>query len=444
MLLSSLLAVSLGLANPHPDPDLVPLDPVGFVEGSVRLLSETEERRLLAEGVEVLRVQVDWSEASGAYRLGELVRERSGTEALVRKAARPDALGSFKGMLLDSSGVAISHDAVGTGQEFRRLTRALTFRFPVPARPVTFELVAENPSTGVLERVLSAPIDPAAARVPPAASVTIGLVHEATVLPKLALNVYAEGYLAGRAGQFWADVARIPAALRAAGFPMLDRLEIRGVFADSNLRMGQAADLGFPIPERDTFLGLYFPYWRNFGRWYHVVYPTREERYRRALGQVPYDYPAALIDSGEYWGVGNYMELTAVPASSGRFAYLFTHELGHFFGLNEEYDSGGATELAFAPGISEPWSQNITFHAGSRAALKWNAHVHAATPVPTPANVWNSSTPKYGAYRGGYGQTEPLRRSHKPGLGCVMDRYARFCPVCREAIEGRIRYALGE
>ena len=89
-----------------------------------------------------------------------------------------------------------------------------------------------------------------------------------------------------------------------------------------------AKDLGMPIPEKDSFLGLYFPYWNNFGRWYNVVYPTREARFRKSLATVPYDYALAILDDSAYWGVGNYRELTAVPANSFQFTYLLTHELG--------------------------------------------------------------------------------------------------------------------
>ncbi len=80
------------------------------------------------------------------------------------------------------------------------------------------------------------------------------------------------------------------------------------------------------------------------------------------MATVPYDYPLVVIDNADYWGVGNYMSLTVVPAAnSSYFTYLLIHEFGHFFGLNEEYEEGGRTELEFAPQQDEPWSQNITF-----------------------------------------------------------------------------------
>src|SRR4029078_1103016 len=146
------------------------------------------------------------------------------------------------------------------------------------------------------------------------------------------------------------------------------------------------------------------PYWDNFGRWYNVVYPTNENKFRNHLAVAPYDYPLILINNSGYWGVGNYMSLTAIPArNSTYFTYLLLHEFGHFFGLNEEYEGGGPTELEFAPGISEPWSQNITFlRSRELASLKWNRFVKETTPLPTPRDLWRSSNPLYGAYAGGY------------------------------------------
>ena len=147
------------------------------------------------------------------------------------------------------------------------------------------------------------------------------------------------------------------------------------------------------------------------------------------------------MDDREYWGVGNFNELTAIPAGNGSFTYLLLHEFGHYFGLNEEYEGGGPTELAFAPGIDEPWSQNITFHA-TAADLKWKQWVSASTPIPTPNGQWSGSGP-LGAYRGGYADTVPLGKSHKPGHNCTMKNGSKFCAICREAISQKVGHDLG-
>jgi len=153
-------------------------------------------------------------------------------------------------------------------------------------------------------------------------------------------------------------------------------------------------------------------------------------------------YLIRLSDSSTYFGVGNYKELTAVPARNSSFSYLLMHEFGHFMGLNEEYEGGGKTELAFAPGIEEPWSQNITFLPANHK-LKWSAHVSSSTPIPTPDNVWRGSGP-FGAYQGGYAQTQPYGTSHKPGQACTMESAGSFCPICMSAMLDVMAFDLGE
>jgi hypothetical protein len=332
---------------------------------------------------------------------------------------------------------------VGTGKEYRLLTRALTFRFPMPSEPVDFVLVAENPTSGLQETVLKEPV--MARKLELArldAAPEVRLIKAASSANALLLNVYAEGFTESRKEKFFQDAKRVADGLQAKNFPNLDRLEIRGVFLASNTDLGPPQNLGLPVQVRDSFLGLYYPYWDNFGRWYNVVYPTSEKKLRDAFGLVPYDYPVAVADNGEYWGIGNFNAYTAIPNSGSSFNYLLLHEFGHYFGLNEEYESGGMTELAFAPGISEPWSQNNTFLSDPKI-VKWKNLISASTQIPTPAGAWTGNGP-YGAYKGGYAQTPPLGHSHKPGLGCVMNNGSSLCPICRDAIDKKMKFDLHE
>lgn len=431
-------------ANPYPDPQKVPKD------------REPSRKRYLVQSLsghkrqadsEVLRVQVDWAKAGEKYSIGELIREFSGTPSLVARSKKLDPLGSYKAVLIDSATRnTLAHDSIGTGQLYRKLVRSLTFRFPMPAGKVIFELQAEHPVTGQMSQVMREELDPSQASNLPAHPVTpdVRVLRSAGASQYVKVAIYAEGYRAGDESDFWAAAQKTVDVLSNRQFPGYKNMEIIGVFAPSREAIGSAKNLGMPIPERDSFLGLYFPYWENFGRWYHVVYPTRESRYRAALGQVSYDYPIVLVNSRDYWGVGNYRELTAIPARSSSFSYLLLHEFGHFFGLNEEYEGGGRTELEFAPGITEPWSQNITFlNSKSHADLKWSSFVKSSTPLPTRRNHWGSGRGTYGAYSGGYADSRPPRRSHKPGYGCVMESGPEFCPICRHAIEGVVQHDLG-
>lgn len=441
--LATLLCTS-SFANPYPNENLVPKDRVRPDFNDLAEVTTADSSGYDKASVEVLRVQIDWDAQSDQFRFSAATKEASGTEAFLRKARRQDPLGSFKGQLrLVGERSARYFDSIGTGEEYKRLTRALTFRFPYTDQKVLFELYAENSTTGEMQKVLERVIDPKAeARRLPAVSarelkIKLLKASDSQTEPKLTINVYAEGYEARSSAKFWKDAEKVVTALEGARFPYFKQMEIRAVFHPSNQKLGAAKELELPVAERDSFLGLYYPYWRNFGRWYHVVYPTREQRYRDGIGQVAYDYPIILIDSSDYWGVGNYKELTAIPSDSPSFTYLLLHELGHFFGLNEEYEGGGRTELQFAPGIYEPWSQNITFlRETSHAALKWNEFVNPSTPLPTPRSHWRTGV--FGAYRGGYADSDS-EHSHKPGLSCVMERYRNFCSVCAKAIVEVIR-----
>lgn len=398
---------------------------------------------------DVIRVEIAWIPENDSYQFSYAVIEKSGTEALLKRTKHFDSFGSYRGILIDPvTKKKLYYNSLGTGQEYRKLTRSLTFRFPIPSTLVEFQMIAENPQSGVMEKVLTHTLDPEFIyQLDPSKlnvnvnDLEVRLLQKAKKSPKLIINIYAEGYSANRRDVFWKDAPKVVESLMRKNFPMIDHFEFRAVFSPSKQKLGEAKNLGFPIPERDSFLGLYYPYWNDFGRWYHIVYPTRESHYRQNIGLVPYDYAIVLVDSSDYWGVGNFKELTAIPADNSNFTYLLMHEIGHFFGLNEEYDTGGKTELAFAPGIREPWSPNITF-ANDKANIKWKKVITKGIPIPTPKSYWNNKGP-YGLYRGGYAQTEPLNRSYKPGLDCIMDRGANFCEVCKMAITKRVYFDLG-
>jgi hypothetical protein len=391
--------LSSACATPYPDPQQVPRDKSEKMHLMPAARVRAEELRARAQ--EVLRVDVDWTEAGEVYQAARIWSERSGTDALKERAQVVDPMGSYRGTLRSAStGQVLGHDSLGTGKEFRKLVRTLAFRFPIAVREDwIFELTAEHPVTGEMQKVLEQPLKPAqVVAVPelPEEQIEVRTLRKAKAPNALVLGIYAEGFFPARAKIFWDAAERAARAFEGWKFPMLDNLEIVGVFVASNQALGSAKNLGLPVPERDSFLGLYFPYWNSFGRWFHIVFPTRESKFRNGLAQIPYDYPLVIVDSDEFWGVGNYKELTAIPAEDRSFTYLLMHEFGHFMGLNEEYEGGGRTELEFAPQIQEPWSPNITFlRSTSWKELKWNAFVSQSTPLPTPGSSWRAG--RYGA-----------------------------------------------
>jgi hypothetical protein len=448
-----LVGATLGRANPYPDPRAVPKDfdfnvaKKGFVPAS---LTASE---VAANARTIIRVDVDWQPEGERYSVSAVGTEQSGTDALIANARRLDPHGSYRGTLIDrQTGETLFYSSVGTGQEFRKLNRGITFRFPVPGAPVNFALTVEHPQSGVMEEVLNVPIETmnsadsdgrALSDLMEKGALEVFNIKMPSTPTKVVLNIYAEGYSADRKTQFIQRAEYLANALKKNNFPGWEYFEINGVFAPSNLALGAAEDLGPEVPVRDSFLGLYFPYWHKFGRWYHVIYPTSEKKFRDSVGLVPYDYALALVDNSDYWGVGNFKQHTAIPANSTSFTYLLLHEIGHFFGLNEEYSAGGPTELRFAPDIKEPWSQNLTY-ATERGALKWYEHVLPETPVPTDSSVWHGRrNGPWGAYRGGYASSDPHHRHKIPGLSCIMNNDDQFCPICSAAITHRVLFDMG-
>lgn len=443
---------STALANPYFDPKAVPLDDLNpdTIAKAAAAAIPIALQDLRSAALPALRVLINWEKSDNqeTYTLASAVLEQSGTETLYARAQHLDPHGSYQAKLTDKKTHAvIGYAAIGTGSSFRLLTRALSFRFPAPKGDSTLTVYGENPINGVPELILQQDIPMQSLQEAPVvsdeAAIEVKTLQESTQSPALVVNVYADGYKANRKEAFWQHAAKVVEGLKSVKFPYLQRMTIRAVFAPSNQALGSARDLGLPVKRYDSFLGLFFPYWHNFGRWYHVVYPTDEGYFRQNIAVAPYDHPIVLLDDSNYWGIGNFNELTAIPGgNSGSFTYLLAHEFGHYFGLNEEYEGGGPTELAFAPNIAEPWSQNITFLPQGQD-LKWKPFVSDTTPVPTPRHVWRGQGP-YGAYKGGYADSQPLNKSHKPGFACVMESFKTFCPVCEAALKHRLQYDLGE
>lgn len=437
------LVVGVGLllgvcvsAKPYPDPKKVPGVAVTPEIKALKILSPKNN-----PGLPCWRFLVDWKgEGSESFELVSVTKESSCTPAFFKRARKKPHLGSYLGLIKSQkTGEVLFYDSIGTGKEFRKLVSEIHFRFPVPNEIVIFELHAENPRSGVLEKVYEKSFSGVDREASVRGDVLVKELRPAKTSTPLYVNVYAEGYMANDQEKFFKDAQKIVATFEQAKFPGQENFHFYAIFGPSNKKLGRATNLGLPIPERDSFLGLYYPYTWTQGRWHHIVYPTRENKFREALAQWPYDYPIALVDSSSYWGVGNYKELTAIPSDNFSFRYLLLHEFGHFMGLNEEYQGGGPTELEFAVGIKEPWSQNITFQK-ELENIKWKTLVDPTTPIPTPQSVWNSRTRPYGAYVGGYADSGLPKQSHIPGLGCTMSNGATFCDVCSHALKDLVAF----
>lgn len=99
--------------------------------------------------------------------------------------------------------------------------------------------------------------------------------------------------------------------------------------------------------------------------------------------------------------------------------------------------------MQFAKNIKEPWSQNLTFSSQKDGSidvgtLKWRDLLFPNVPLPTPTDFWytHAAEKPVGAYKGGYGDSEPINRSFIPVLpgACIMHSAESFCEVCTHGI----------
>lgn len=155
---------------------------------------------------------------------------------------------------------------------------------------------------------------------------------------------------------------------------------------------------------------------------------------RNIAANAPYDQLYILVNTHRYGG-GGIFNLYAVCISDNKWSdYVFLHEFGHSFaGLADEYYSSKVTYVEFYPPGVEPWEPNITALLDT-TKVKWGHLITSGVPIPTPPD-----TTKYvdvvGCFEGaGY----VAKGLYRPCLNaCIMfsRSSARFCPVCREAIQ---------
>ena len=143
-----------------------------------------------------------------------------------------------------------------------------------------------------------------------------------------------------------------------------------------------------------------------------------------------------LLNTGLWVGsAGSVAKFSSQPG----WERIALHELGHLFGLADEYECyicNGTDDNRTWGGFLwlEPWEANITSH-NQKAGLKWEDLVSPATPCPTPNTV---SAGTVGLFEGGGYYSRGL---YRPELNCKMRSVAedRFCAVCNREIERRLR-----
>lgn len=136
-----------------------------------------------------------------------------------------------------------------------------------------------------------------------------------------------------------------------------------------------------------------------------------------------YDLAIVLVNDAAYGGSGGAVPVVSLHPSA---VAILRHELGHTVGgLADTYE---APYPGYPPGDPEP---NVS-SAEHLAALKWQAWVPAATPIPTPITAQTGPHAPIGAYEGARYLKQGMFR---PAPTCIMrDLAVGWCPVCNEAM----------
>lgn len=148
-----------------------------------------------------------------------------------------------------------------------------------------------------------------------------------------------------------------------------------------------------------------------------------------------YQFLAVLIGSADYGGAGS-----SNPTAKPRVAWATTdhpqsvliliHELGHAFGLQDEYEN---TE----PEPAKPWRNISRFETPNKTPWKAMANAPHLDQLTCPADTaWHGGSDVIGTFEGaGYHHTERYR----PTVSCRMrELSAPFCPVCADHIRASI------
>jgi hypothetical protein len=258
----SLCVIQLSNANPYWDINKVPRDS-SYKNMNNQHIKHSSLKSVTGQlGIPVLRIQVNWLEDNETYTVSTLVIESSGTPALLARSTHKPKWGSYLGVMKDKmTGEAVYYDSIGTGKEYRKLARAINLRFPVPSVEMIFELYAENPQTGQMELVVEKLIAPdqlvVEDRVFP--ELEVKQIALAAKSPSLRVAIYAEGYSLAEKSGFWKHAIKSVQALQNAHFPGVEYMDFYAVFNPSAKTLGEAEDLGTPVPEFDSFLGLILP-----------------------------------------------------------------------------------------------------------------------------------------------------------------------------------------
>ena len=266
--------------------------------------------------------------------------------------------------------------AAGTARTYHESELA-----PCPRRPVVFVLEKRQPD-GAMAEIFRTEIDPdhwSVRRDPAPAGIR---VVEAAVAgdPHRCVDIVivGEGYTAGQAEKFEADVERFAAVLlgHEPYAAHRDAISVRGVLLPSQESGCDEPSRGV---HRRTSLGCTFD---SLGSERYLL--TEDNRAMRDVARaVPYDVLYVMVNHERYGGGGIYNLFCTFTSDNQWSGYVFLHEFGHSFaGLADEYYTSNVAYDGFYPAGVEPRERNITA-LPDPAALKWG-DLATGGPLPTP------------------------------------------------------------
>lgn len=322
-------------------------------------------------------------------------------------------------------------------QEAARVRKAFEnpFLLPFPKRPAQLTVSLMN-SRHEVTATLTHRIDPADI-----------LIHKLGATPPshryvekggevdscINVAIVAEGYTTGEMDIFYKDAAIATEALfeHEPFKTYKQRFNVVAVGVPS-------ASSGVSIPKKgewkETAVG------SHFDTFYSDRYLTtlNLKKLHDALAGIPYEHIIILANTDNYGGGGIFNSYTLTTTHNPQFRPVVVHEFGHSFaGLADEYFYDDEY-VELYPNDVEPWEKNITTLVDFDS--KWKKMLPPGMPIPTKASgALRDIYTKVGVYEGaGY-------RSKGVYRGCEecrmkVNNAPGFCPVCREAISGLIRF----
>ena len=363
--------------------------------------------------------------------------------------------------------------------EAREMNRTFheSVRFPRPDRPVRLRILKRNDHQE-FDSAWTADIDVddmlTVREHAPAPAPVLDIHVSGDPARKVDIAIVGDGYTSEEAGKFESDARRLTDYLFS-----VEPFKARA--GDFNVRAisPPATRSGTNRPSNGTFRH------SPSGTTYDAF---RSERYilafdnpgmRSIIQHLPYEFVFIIANSETYGGGGIYRLYSTVAVDSDWANYLFVHEFGHHFAaLADEYYTSDAVYEASGE-RPEPWELNVTA-LNDPESLKWKAHVHEITPLPTPwpmadfeafqqenqalrrqlraenrpesemnqlfrdeqawVNDHFSQHPESNTLIGAFeGANDAATGYYRSEMNCLMfTRHDRFCRVCSDAIEAVI------